>query len=153
VTVSLIIILILFGIVLLVLEILVLPGLVAGIIGVVLMLAGILWMYTSQGDTAGHITLFATLVTAAGSIYYSLKSKAWERFGLKGQMDKPESNTGLGFSEGDEAIALSAMRPMGTIMAHGIRAEAQTNGELITAGTTVIILKISPNKIIVKPKT
>lgn len=153
-TITLIIILIVFGIVLLVLEILVLPGLIAGIIGVILMLAGILWMYNSQGDTAGHITLGLTTAISAASVIYALRSRAWERFGLKQSLDgKSVSTSDLKVAEGDEVIALSALRPMGTVLIGDQKAEAQTNGELVPAGTTVIVVKILPNKLIVKPKT
>lgn len=145
---------ILFGIALLLLEILVLPGLIAGIIGSILMIAGILWMYTSEGLIAGNITLFVTILVSASSIYYGLKSKAWERFGLNQKLDgKSVTTSELEVQEGDEVIALSALRPSGTVMIGEKKAEAQTNGELVPAGSTVIILKILPNKLIVKPKT
>jgi len=152
-TIALIITLIVFGIILLILEILVLPGLISGIVGVMLMITGVLWMYSSQGSTAGHITLACTAATSGAAILYALKSRAWERFGLKGHLEgKSVSTAGLPISVGDEVITMSALRPMGTILAGDHKAEAETTGEMVDAGSTVIIVKITPNKIIVKPK-
>ncbi len=148
-----IILVILIGIVLLVLEILVLPGLVAGIIGAILIITGILWMYKDFGSTAGHYTTLATVALSIGAVYYSLKSQAWQRFGLKdslqgraNEIDKTE------IKEGDEGLSISALRPMGTIMVNNIRVEAQTNGEMISGNTEVIVIKVLTNKVIVKEK-
>ena len=152
-TIALIFILILFGILLLILEILVLPGLVAGIFGVVLMVAGILWTYRSYGSFAGNLTLLGTALLSGISVYYALRSKAWERFGLKGQLEgKTPSNLELPVQEGDELTAVSALRPMGTVLVGDQRVEAQTNGELVPAGSMVVVLKVLSNKLIVKPK-
>lgn len=148
-----IVILILVGIVLLVLEILIVPGLIAGIIGGCLIISGILWMYKDFGSTAGNYTVFATGVLTFGAIYYSLKSKAWQHFGLKDSLKgKTNEVDTLEIKEGDEGITISALRPMGTVMVNNLRVEAQTNGEMIQGNVSVIISKVLPNKIIVKAK-
>lgn len=152
-TIGLIILMILFGLLLLILEILIIPGLIAGIAGVLIMLAGMYWMYKDYGSVAGHITAAATAIVTASAIFYCLKTKAWERFSLKEKLvGKSVTTDDLQVKEGDEAIAVSALRPMGTVMIGDQKAEAQTNGELVQAGTTVIVVKILSNKLIVKPK-
>lgn len=146
-----IIVLIVVGICLLVLEILILPGLIAGIIGVVLMLLGILWMYKDFGSSAGNYTSVITVIVTIFAIYYSLKSKAWQRFGLNDSLQgKTNEVDKLDLIEGDEGVALSALRPMGTVMIKDRKVEAQTNGELIQENSIVKILKVLPNKVIVK---
>ena len=52
--------------------------------------------------------------------------------------------------EGDEALAVSALRPMGTIMIGDMKVEAQSNGELIPENTKVIILRVLQNKVLVR---
>jgi membrane-bound ClpP family serine protease len=145
--------LILIGILLLVLEILVLPGMVAGILGTIFLLISILWMYSSYGTNAGHITLVATLAVAFIAIYSSLKSKAWKKYGLNntisGRVNEVDDK---GIMEGDEGKTLSALRPSGTILINDQRIEAQSSGEMIDTGTKVIVLKVLPNKVIVKIK-
>jgi len=142
------------GIILLVLEILVLPGMIAGIIGGVFLLLGILWMYSSEGTTAGHITLTATLFTTVFAIYFSLKNKSWLRYGLKDTIDGRVNDVGaLEIQEGAEGRTISALRPSGTIEIGDRRLEGQSSGELIDAGSKVIVTKVLPNKVIVKIKT
>jgi len=146
--------LLLIGIILLVLEILVLPGMVAGIIGGVFLLIGILWMYSAEGSTAGHITLLTTFIVSCLAIYLSLKNKSWLRYGLKDTIDGRVNDVGiLAIQEGAEGRTLSALRPSGTIEIGDRRVEGQTTGEMIDAGTKVIVTKVLPNKIIVKIKT
>jgi membrane-bound ClpP family serine protease len=146
--------LLLIGIVLLVLEILVLPGMIAGILGGVFLITGILWMYSSEGTTAGHITLAATFVLTFLAIYLSLKNKSWLRYGLKDTIDGHVNDVAiLDIREGAEGRTLSALRPSGTIEIGDRRVEGQTTGEMIDAGTKVIVTKVLPNKIIVKIKT
>lgn len=150
---TLIIGLIFIGIVLLVLEILVLPGMIAGIIGGAFLLAGILWMYATEGTMAGHITLASTFIAAFLAIYLSLKNKAWMRYSLKDTIDGRVNDVGsLNFTEGQEGRTISALRPSGTIEIGDRRVEAQSGGEMIDVGTRVIVTRVLPNKLIVKIK-
>ena len=148
-----IIILILVGILLLVLEILILPGLIAGIIGGILVISGVTWMYKEFGSTAGNYTAFSTALLTVTAIYYSLKSKAWHRFGLKDSLvGKTNEVSKLEIKEGDEGKTVSDLRPMGSVMINNLRMEAQSNGEHIPSNRNIIILKILQNKVIVKEK-
>ena len=145
--------LIFIGILLLVLEILVLPGMIAGIVGGMLLLFAIFNMYSQFGTTAGHISLFVTVAIASGAIYASLKSKAWKRFGLKETIDgRVNEVSTLEISEGDEGRTISALRPSGTISINNKRVEAQSTGEMIEVGTKVVVIKVMSNKLIVKIK-
>jgi len=145
--------LIVIGIILLVLEILVLPGMVGGIIGGILIVYSIATMYADHGSAAGNITFASTIVVAIGAIYASLKSKAWYRFGLKETIDgKVNEIASLGIIEGDEGRTVSALRPSGTVMINNKKVEAQSGGEMIDVGTKVVVTKVLPSKIVVKIK-
>ena len=145
--------LIVLGIILLILEILVLPGLVAGIIGGLMILASVIWMYQDYGTTAGHITAVSSFLVTVIAIWWSLKSKAWNRFGLKDQLDgKVNEVSVLGISEGDEGRTLSALRPSGTVLIGDKKIEGQTTGEFLDVGSKVVVTKVFPNKVIVKIK-
>ena len=145
--------LIIIGIILLVLEIIVLPGMIAGIVGGIFLLIAIFWMYSSEGNVAGHITLAVTFIATFLAIYGSLKSRAWKRYGLNETNDGRVNDVGaLNISEGDEGRTLSALRPSGTVLIGEKKVEAQTNGELIDVGTKVIVTKVFPNKVLVKIK-
>ena len=146
--------LLILGIILVVLEILVLPGLVAGILGGAFLLAGIIWMYAAEGDKAGNITLAATFAATCIAIYFSLKSKSWMKYGLKSSIDSRVNDiASLSIQEGAEGRTLSALRPSGTILIDGAKVEANTSGEMIDAGSKVIVTRVLPNRVIVKMKT
>lgn len=146
-----IILLISIGIALLVLEILVLPGLIAGIIGGVFILAGVLMTYSHYGSEAGHLTAIASVILSVGTVVYFLRSKSWQRFGLSSKLEgKTNEVDKLPVAEGDTGITVSALRPMGTIMVNNLRIEAQTKGEMIPENTQVKIISVLPNKVLVE---
>lgn len=148
----LIAILIALGLFLVILEIVLIPGTtVAGIAGGLLMAAGIFWMYADHGPTAGHTTLGITGLASAIALYLSFKSKAWERFSSKSVMEG-RANVIENIKPGDEGMTLSRIRPMGSVLVNGIKVEAQSEGEGIEENKNVIVTKVLPNKIIVKPK-
>lgn len=143
--------LILVGILLLVLEILMLPGLLAGIAGVVLIILSLAWAYVDHGSFVGNILFASTLVMTFAAVYGSLKSKAWTRFGLKDTIDsKVNDLSHTQVKPGDQGVCLSALRPSGTIEVNSHRMEASTNGNILQAGTKVEVLEVLPGKVIVK---
>ena len=149
----LIAILIALGLFLVIVEIVLIPGTtIAGIAGLFLMGAGIFWMYADHGPTAGHTALGITGVTSAIALYFSFKSKAWERFSNKSSIDGRANVIDEHIKVGDEGVTLSRLRPMGSVLINGIKTEAQTTGDGLEDNVTVVVTKVLPNKIIVKPK-
>ncbi len=145
---------ILIGLVLIIIEIVVIPGTtVVGIVGTMMMIGGVYWMYADYGMTAGNIALVVTFVSSIGAIYFALKSKAWKRFSLNSSL---QGRANLIDNEkivvGGEGVTLSKLRPMGSILVNGMKVEAQSEGEAIEENKNIIILKIIANKIIVKIK-
>jgi membrane-bound serine protease (ClpP class) len=147
--------LILLGITLLVLEILILPGLIAGIIGGLFLLVAITWTFNTYGPEAGLYTSLATVLLTALSLYVAFKSKVWSRFSLKGDLRESRANVTDpdSIEVGAEAITVSALRPMGTVMLNDVKLEARTNGELIPEDRKVIVVKVLPFGVLVKEKS
>lgn len=150
-----IIALIVFGIALLVLEILILPGLIAGIIGGVFILFALSWVFTKYGSAAGIYASLAAGIATTLVLYLALRSKMWKRFSLTTSLQGNRMNVldDREIKAGDTARTLSALRPMGTVMIGDKKVEAQTNGELIPANSEVVIINILPDKVIVKLKS
>ena len=72
--------LILIGAILVVLEILVLPGInVAGILGFISIIAGVYFGYAYYGGVTGHLILAGTVVFGFGMTWYVLRTKTWKR--------------------------------------------------------------------------
>lgn len=143
--------LILFGIALIVLEILIVPGLIVGIAGGIFMLMGFIWTWKIYGQTTGILVVSASLLVLGLILYISFKAGLWKRFGLKdkltGRMNVVDKNV---VKEGDRGSAISSLRPMGTVRINGHRFEASTEGEMIPPNYPVEVLRVETNKLIVK---
>ena len=72
---AVIVLLILFGLVALVLEVLVVPGGVVGVLGLLSITGGIVISYLTYGSLAGHITLIVTAVLTVAGLILSIRGK------------------------------------------------------------------------------
>jgi membrane-bound serine protease (ClpP class) len=148
-----ILILIFFGIALIVLEILIVPGLVVGIAGAIFMLMGILWSWQIFGHSTGIAVGITSMILLAVTLYLATKSAFWKRFSLKGhsegRMNEIEAGAVL---PGDSGHAISSLRPMGSVRINGKKFEATSEGELIPANYPVTVIRVEPGRIVVKPK-
>ncbi|MEY3342666.1 MAG: hypothetical protein RL090_350 [Bacteroidota bacterium] len=149
---TLLALIILIGIILLVLEIIVLPGLIAGITGLILIVLPLGWIYVDYGSTIGNISFAITLVLTIAAVYFSFKSKAWNRFGLKSTIDsKVNDISEMNVHVGDHGVCISALRPSGTVEINGHRLEAASLGTIIDAGSNIVAVEVSSTKVTVKP--
>jgi membrane-bound ClpP family serine protease len=147
--------LILVGIVLLIVEVIFVPGTtIIGVLGLVFVLAGIIFSYSEFGSTAGNYVLLGTSVACAGALYLSFRKGAWKKYSLKTSIDS-KVNEGMisELSVGADGVAVSALRPMGTAEFRGKLVEVKTNGDYLAAGTPIKIVKIQVNDILVEPTT
>jgi len=148
-----ILVLIFFGIALIVLEILIVPGLIVGIAGGVFMFMGIMWAWQVYGNTGGIIVGVSSLIVLAVSIYLALKSGFWQRFSLKDKLDgKVNVILTEQLSVGDFGDAVSSLRPMGTVRVNGQQFEATSEGQMIPPNYPIEIVRIEENKVFVKAR-
>lgn len=149
---SVIIILIVVGLLMLLLEILVIPGSgFAGVIGFVLMAAGIWIAYTKQGATAGHITLAVTLGVNLIGLVIALRSKTWKRAMLDTKIDsKTRTFKSIKLKVGDKGKTISRCAPMGKAVFQDKFFEVSALAEFIDENTEIEIIKIAGNKIFIK---
>ena len=147
-----IIILILVGLLMLLLEILVIPGSgVAGIIGFILMAVGIWMAYTREGMQAGHITLAVTLGINLVGLLLALRSKTWKKAMLKTKIDSKAHRAGSAeLKVGDLGHTVSRCAPMGKAVFHDRFFEVSAYTDFIDENTDIEIVKISGNKIYIK---
>ena len=145
--------LILVGIILLILEIVFVPGTtVLGIFGFLMLAGGVYYSFINFGSSVGYGVMGGTLVVSAIAIGYSLKSGVWRRFSLKSTIDsKVNEHEKDPLAEGLEGTTISDLRPIGTAEFDDRLYEVQTTGNYLEAGTSVRIAKLSDNKIIVEP--
>lgn len=146
------IILILFlGIVFILLEIIVFPGItISGIAGVLLLTLGIYWAYSHHGSVVGHITLGGTLLVAIAATVVAFRYSAWRRVTLETKLEgKIDSLKDVNIKIGDEGKAVSRLAPMGSIKIDGRIVEAKSREGYISEGAIVKVVKIQSNTVIV----
>lgn len=143
--------LMLVAIVLILLEIFLLPGItIAGIGGFLFAAAGIIYAY-SVGETAGHATLFLSLITFGGAFVWLLRSRSFNRVALKTDVDsKLTSCRDLSIQPGDDGITLSRLAPIGKARIMGVTVEAKSMDELIDENTPVEVVRVDGYNILVK---
>jgi membrane-bound ClpP family serine protease len=148
-----IILLIVVGILMLLLEILVIPGSgVAGVVGFGLMIAGVWMAYTHEGAVAGHITLAITLAVSIIGLLVALRSKTWNKAMLNSEIiSKVRKIDHVDLKVGDRGQTVSRCVPMGKAIFKDNFVEVSAYSEFIDPEKEIEILKISGNKIYVKP--
>lgn len=152
-TIFAIILLILLGIVLLLIEFAVIPGVtIAGIGGFLLLGASVYIAFTEYGTGAGFVTLAVVLVLAPAIVYYFFKSRAGKKMILENKIDgKVDLVDHHKIAVGDTGKTIGRLAPMGKVKIKGEVVEGQSTGAFIDHNTEIKVLKIVSNKIIVEP--
>lgn len=133
-----------------------LPGIIAGLIGVALLLAAAVMASIEFGPTGLAWTLAIEL--ALGSVIFLLwmryfpNSRWGTRFSLP-ETEVQKSSPLLGEDWlGAEGVALTALRPSGTVKIRDRRLDVITEGLHVEAGKSVTLVKIEGSTIFVRPK-
>jgi len=151
VSLSVIIILIVVGIILLVLEILVVPGGILGIAALGMIGFGVYSAYEVYGSTTGHIVLVVSVAATVAAVYYSLKSGVWHRIASKGKIDsKANEVDSTHVQVGTIGVTISDIRPMGTALFGVEKYEVSSEGEKIPVHSDITVMRIEGNKIIIQ---
>jgi len=148
-----IVLLIILGLILLLIEFAVIPGVtIAGIGGFLLLAASVYIAFADLGNIAGIITLAVVLIASPVMIYYLFKSRAGKKMILDSEIrGKVENFNPDKVKVGDVGKTIGRLAPMGKIKVNGEVVEAQSSGVFIDHQTDIRIIKIQMNKIIVEP--
>jgi|YNPMSStandDraft_1061717.scaffolds.fasta_scaffold00809_4 membrane-bound ClpP family serine protease len=147
--------LILLGILLIILELLVIPGTtIVGFLGMILMGIGVYLSYTNISTTVGHFVLSGSILFFVISIIFALRSKTWNKAALNNSIDSKVTLIETDPNEmiGKTAITISRLNPVGKINFNGEYYEAKSYYNIIEPNTEVEIINIEGNSLIVKPK-
>ncbi|MGB0917449.1 MAG: NfeD family protein [Flavobacteriales bacterium] len=144
--------LLLLGVLLLLLEILFVPGTtIVGIGGVVLLIIGIYLSYTYLGSQAGHISLASCVAAVFLSLIVLLKGQTWKRMALETNVEgKSVEEVEKLVSVGDEGKSVTRLNPSGTALFGENLIEVDASGEFVDAESKVVVTKVEQNKIRVK---
>lgn len=146
--------LILLGILLILIELLIIPGItVAGIAGFLFIGGGVFLGYHYHGSTTGNYMLAGTFVSSILIVVLALKLKTWQRFGLKTTIDsKIDKLENADVNTGDEGLTVSRLAPGGKALIGDKLFEVRSEGSYIDEHVKVNVTRISGNRIFVEPK-
>jgi len=149
-----IIFLILLGLFLLFLEFFVIPGMtIAGIGGLIFIVAGMSMVYKNYGSVTGHIVLLSTLAFAVVLFVISFKSGTWNKLMLKSTISgQVETVDMVNIKPGDTGITITRLNPIGKVKVNDEIIEAKCPGQFIDQNTEVIVKEVHKTQIIVKQK-
>ena len=145
--------LVFFGIILLVVEIIFVPGTtVVGIIGLIFCVYGIYLGYDYFDASTGTLILLGTLMGTVAALVLSFKGRSWERFSLKGSIKGTfNEDFKMDLKVGDVGQTISSLKPIGKALFNDQEVEVRSNGDFIKENVPVEILRIESTKIFVKP--
>lgn len=130
-----------------------LPGLVAGTLGFILLVIGVAISYRELGTAGGNATLAVTgVLLGAGCmvwITFFPHSRLARRFISAGQVGE------IGTTRNDlldaEGVATTVLRPAGTALIGGRRVDVVTEGGHVAPGTPVRVVAVEGVRVVVRP--
>lgn len=152
--IAIVVVLGLIGILLILAEIFLIPGItVAAIFGGISLVGSVWYAFARIGVQAGVITLVASLAVLSFLFVYFVKSKTLNVIGLKTNIDSTvDSGDSLHVNTGDEGVTISRLNPVGKVRVNDVVMEARSLGEFIDEDTSVEVVKVTKNQLIVKTK-
>ena len=148
-----IVILIVFGLLFLVAELVLLPGVSIGaVLALVCYGSSIYLAFRDFGPVAGSVVIFVILVLSLIATVVSLRAKTWQRFSLKQKINSSSMPT-LPEQElrvGDRGTTLSRLSPMGKIEVNGQVYEAKSLGAYVDPRKEIEVVGFENFSVIVK---
>jgi membrane-bound ClpP family serine protease len=141
------------GLLMLVVEVIFIPGTsIAGIIGFGLILFGLTLSFRYFDSDTGWLVLGVTAITSGLIFYWTFRTKPWKHFALKSAIKSKVNEGELEVLKvGETGLTISALRPMGKAEFHGKMYEVTSLTNYVEHGVQVKIIKLSSNQIIVEP--
>ncbi len=148
-----VILLIATGLLLLILEFFVFPGMtISGIGGIIMTVAGVYTAYSTHGAVTGNWVLVITMLATLVVLGMALRWKTWRRFMLKTEISgNVETVTEDNIKPGDKGITVSRLNPVGKARINNEDVEARYPGQFVDPGTEIEVVKVFKTYVIVKP--
>lgn len=152
-TLTAILLLILTGLVLLILEILFVPGMILGIISVILMIIGVIFSFKDHGSTTGYLVLAGTAVATAIAVYWAFTSGIWQKMGVQATIDgKANELDEAALKPGASGITISRLNPIGKARVNHVITEVYAMDGFIDQDKEIEVVKVDQNKVVVRLK-
>ena len=149
---GLIVSLILIGMILILAEILLFPGIgVAGILGFLFVGGSCYYAFYEFGSLIGTIVTAANGVVLLLLLIYVLRAKTWKKLALTTNIDSKAVPTEEVIAVGDVAKTVTRLSPVGSVRFNNKVLEVKALEGMIDVGVDVEVVLIEDNKIYVAP--
>lgn len=148
-----VILLLLLGVILLLVEFLLIPGIsIAGVGSIISLAVSVFLAFKYWGNLVGIIVLLAIVVFVPVLIYFLLKGKTMKRMALNSDIDgKVQTVDNQKIHIGDIGETIGRLAPLGKAKFNGISAETRSLGNYVDPKTKVRVVNIEGNTVIVEP--
>ena len=145
--------LIIFGILALLAEFLLIPGIgICGILGLGSIIYSAVYAFQFLGSTAGTIVVAIDVVIVVVTLVVMLKEKTWKRLELHEVIDSAVKDDSKLLYVGQRGRTLTRIAPMGTAVFQGVSCEVKSaDNTLIDPGVEVEVTRLEDSQIYVKP--
>ena len=150
-----VIILCLLGLILVLVEIFLIPGItLLAVVGAGFMVGGVYYAFSYIGAGAGSLTLALSVLSVGAAFIYLVKSKTLDKtIALTTDIDSSvASDDYRKIATGDEGLTISRLNPIGKVKVGGIVFEAKSLDEFIDEDMEIVVLKVTPTQLTVKTK-
>lgn len=145
--------LILAGIIFMLVEMLLIPGVgIAGIFSLISLGAACWYSFDFISPSAGWWVTATVLLIMVVMITVILRSKTWKRFELNTEVTSKVNTDQQRLKVGDKGFAQTRLAPIGTGCFGNVTCEIKSaDNSMISAGTEVDVTAIVDNQVLVKP--
>ena len=147
--------LLILGVVLMLVEMLLVPGVgIAGFLSLGSLGVACWYAFTAISSAAGWWTTLAAVLLLGVMVFFALRAKTWQRFELKTEMTSQMGTEAADVHVGDRGIAYTRLAPLGTGRFGSVSCEVKSyDNTMVAAGTPLEVVAIEENKPLVKPVT
>lgn len=141
------------GLMLMVVEVVFIPGTTfVGLLGIIFSIAGVVVSYNAYGNDIGFYALIGTASVNLLAFIVALRAEVWTRFALKTSITaKVNQHIPRIVNIGDIGRAVSTLRPMGKANINDHEFEVKSLSGYVKNGSTLRVVEVNTQQIIVEP--
>ena len=145
--------LVLLGILMMLIEFLLTPGMgFAGIVGLASFVGACVYAFMVEGTQTGTIVTAVVAVIVVILFIWMLRGKSWKKLEQKEQIDVKTNTDVEKVAVGDKGITLSRLVPIGKVKFEKVTCEVHNaDGTFVDPGVEVEVIAVEDNEVIVKP--
>lgn len=144
---TLLIIVLILGVILLTLEIVALPGGIAGAFGIALIAFGVWQTYALFGTTTGTIVLLCSIALCVLLLALFMKKKTWNRFSLNEESSSKVNQLEPAVKVGSRGTTISRLAPTGKALIDGEQMEVHAVNKFIDPDRPIEVVGIEGYRI------